>query len=627
MNFTLHTLNGIKLWLVLLLLSGAINVCRADSPRQTINFNRGWKYCQGDFDHAARPGFDDSEWEKIGLPHSFSTPYFMSKDFYVGYGWYRKAFPVKKEILGKKSFLEFDGVFQEAEIFVNGHLAGTHKGGYTGFSIDISAYLKEGKNLVAVRVNNCWRPDLAPRAGEHVFSGGIYRNVRLVIKSPTYIDWYGTWVTTPDLAENKGKSGSVHIRTDVCNASGKTDTYRLLTTVVDAQGKEVSSVSTSQVLPDNATYTFEQQTKEIQAPQLWHPNHPALYKVISSLYHGQELIDRYETAFGFRWFEWTADRGFFLNGEHLYFKGANVHQDHAGWGDAVTETGMRRDIRLVKEAGFDLIRGSHYPHSPAFSQACDEIGMLFWAENAFWGIGGHKGDGYWNASAYPVNESDRAEFENSVKAQLKELIHIHRNHPSIIVWSMSNEPFFTAPETINPMRKLLEETVKLSKQLDPTRPAAVGGAQRPLGEKRIDKLGDIAGYNGDGSYIPEFQQPDMPTVVSEYGSTTADRPGEYDPGWGDLAKNNAQNGFPWRSGQAIWCAFDHGSIAGSALGKMGIIDYFRIPKRAWYWYRNAYKGITPPEWPQEGTPARISLVADRTDNIKADGTDRCYVIQ
>lgn len=607
MNFTLHTLNGIKLWLVLLLLSGAINVCRADSPRQTINFNRGWKYCQGDFDHAARLGFDDSEWEKIGLPHSFSTPYFMSKDFYVGYGWYRKAFPVKKEILGKKSFLEFDGVFQEAEIFVNGHLAGTHKGGYTGFSIDISAYLKEGKNLVAVRVNNCWRPDLAPRAGEHVFSGGIYRNVRLVIKSPTYIDWYGTWVTTPDLAENKGKSGSVHIRTDVCNASGKTDTYRLLTTVVDAQGKEVSSVSTSQVLPDNATYTFKQQTKEIQAPQLWHPNHPALYKVISSLYHGQELIDRYETTFGFRWFEWTADRGFFLNGEHLYFKGANVHQDHAGWGDAVTETGMRRDIRLVKEAGFDLIRGSHYPHSPAFSQACDEIGMLFWAENAFWGIGGHKGDGYWNASAYPVNESDRAEFENSVKAQLKELIHIHRNHPSIIVWSMSNEPFFTAPETIDPMRKLLEETVKLSKQLDPTRPAAVGGAQRPLGEKRIDKLGDIAGYNGDGSYIPEFQQPGMPTVVSEYGSTTADRPGEYDPGWGDLAKNNAQNGSPWRSGQAIWCAFDHGSIAGSALGKMGIIDYFRIPKRAWYWYRNAYKGITPPEWPQEGTPASISL--------------------
>ena len=461
MNFTVHTCNGMKLWLVFLMLSSAIHVCRADSPRQTINFNREWKYCRGDFKSASRPDFDDSDWERTGLPHSFSTPYFMSKDFYVGYGWYRKAFPIKKEVLGKRSFLEFDGVFQEAEVFVNGHRAGTHQGGYTGFSVDISNYLKEGKNQIAVRVNNCWRPDLAPRAGEHVFSGGIYRNVRLVIKEPTYIDWYGTLVTTPDLGEKKGKSGSVHIRTDVCNRSGKTETYRLLTTVIDSRGKEAASVSTSQSLPDNATYTFEQQTREIQAPELWHPDHPALYKVVSSLYHGEKLIDRYETSFGFRWFEWTPDRGFFLNGEHYYFKGANVHQDHAGWGDAVTETGMRRDIRLVKEAGFNLIRGSHYPHSPAFSQACDEIGMLSWAENAFWGIGGHKGDGYWNASAYPVNEADRAGFESSVKAQLKELIRIHRNHPSIVVWSMSNEPFFTAPETIDPMRKLLSETVKL----------------------------------------------------------------------------------------------------------------------------------------------------------------------
>ena len=120
MNFTVHTCNGMKLWLVFLMLSSAIHVCRADSPRQTINFNREWKYCRGDFKSASRPDFDDSDWERTGLPHSFSTPYFMSKDFYVGYGWYRKAFPIKKEVLGKRSFLEFDGVFQEAEVFVNG---------------------------------------------------------------------------------------------------------------------------------------------------------------------------------------------------------------------------------------------------------------------------------------------------------------------------------------------------------------------------------------------------------------------------------------------------------------------------------------------------------------------------
>lgn len=613
-------MTAIRHFLLFILLCTAATM-QAVSPRQTVNFNRGWKYSQGDFESASRISFDDSAWEKVGLPHSFSTPYFMSKDFYVGYGWYRKAFPVRKDLLGKNCFLEFDGVFQEAEVFVNGHLAGTHKGGYTGFSIDLTKYLKEGKNQIAVRVNNLWRADLAPRAGEHVFSGGIYRNVRLLFKESAYIDWYGTWITTPDLATKKGVSTRVNVKTDVRNESKKAAEYRLQTNVVDARGKEIASVSTTHLLPANTTYTFEQMTADIQKPELWQPGSPTLYKVVSSLYKGKQLLDDCETSFGFRWCEWTADKGFFLNGEHLYFKGANVHQDHAGWGDAVTESGMYRDIQLMKDAGFDLVRGSHYPHSPAFSRACDEMGMLFWAENAFWGIGGHKGDGYWDCSAYPVNEKDRAGFDQSVKQQLTELIRIHRNHPSIVLWSMSNEPFFTAPETMDPMRNLLKETVALTRKLDPTRSVAVGGAQRPLDENRIDKIGDVAGYNGDGSYIPEFQNPGMPTVVSEYGSVTADRPGNYDPGWGDLAKNNAQNGFAWRSGQAIWCGFDHGSIAGSALGKMGIVDYFRIPKRAWYWYRNAYKNIAPPEWAQEGTPAAIRLEADKAQEIKTDGTD------
>lgn len=613
--------NGTKQLLLLGILLNLACFIHAASPRQTINFNRGWKYSQGDIEGAAQSSFDDSNWEKVGVPHSFSIPYFMSKDFYTGYGWYRKSFPLKKELLTEKSFLEFDGVFQEAEVFINGHFAGSHKGGYTGFSIDITPHLKEGKNVVAVRVNNLWKADLAPRAGEHTFSGGIYRNVRLVIKDPTHIDWYGTWVTTPDLAKNKGKASVVHIKTDVRNDSKESAKYKLVTVITDAQGSQVASISSSNYIPANSLYEFNQQTGEIKAPKLWHPSHPNLYKATTSLYKGKKLLDSYETTFGFRWCEWTADKGFFLNGEHLYFKGANVHQDHAGWGDAVTATGMRRDVQLVKDAGFDLIRGSHYPHSPAFSQACDEVGMLFWSENAFWGIGGHKGEGYWDASAYPVNEKDREGFNNSVKQQLCEMIRIHRNHPSIIAWSMSNEPFFTAAETIEPMSKLLKEAVQLSKKLDPTRAAAVGGVQRPLGEKRIDKLGDIAGYNGDGSFIPEFQHPGFPTVVSEYGSVTADRPGNYDPGWGDLAKNNAQKGFPWRSGQAIWCAFDHGSIAGSALGKMGIVDYFRIPKRAWYWYRNEYKNIAPPQWAQEGVAAKIALTADKTQAVKTDGTD------
>lgn len=591
------------------------------APRQTVNFNNEWKYSRGDFSNAGLPDFDDSAWETVGLPHSFSIPYFLSKDFYVGYGWYRKKLRLAKEEVAKKVFLEFDGVFQEAEVFVNGKLAGSHKGGYTGFSVDISSAVKAGDNRIAVRVNNIWRPDLAPRAGEHVFSGGIYRNVRLVLTEPAYIDWYGTFVTTPDLAENKGDSSRVNVKTDVCNSSGKAVRYKLQSDVTDVRGQVVASVVNTEIVPAGGRKQFNQTTDAVPAPALWCPEHPALYKVVSSLYKGNKLVDAYETSFGFRWFEWTVDNGFYLNGNHLYLKGANVHQDHAGWGDAVTEAGMYRDVQLVKAAGFNFIRGSHYPHSPAFARACDEKGMLFWSENAFWGIGGFQKDGYWNCSAYPVDEKDRAGFEASVKQQLAEMIRINRNHPSIVVWSMSNEPFFTAPETIDPMSNLLKDLVALTHRLDSTRPAAIGGAQRPLGKKRIDLLGDIAGYNGDGSSIPEFQHPAVANVVSEYGSTTADRPGNYDPGWGDLAKGGAQNGRSWRSGQAIWCAFDHGSIAGSALGKMGIVDYFRIPKRAWYWYRNEYRQIDPPEWPQTGTAVKMQLDADYVAGILADGTD------
>ena len=474
--------------------------------RQSINFNRNWKYMQGDYTGAERTDYDDSSWETIGIPHSFSIPYFMSKDFYTGYGWYRKSFELTAKDLKQQLFVEFDGVFQEAEVFVNGKKAGTHTGGYTGFYFDISSAVRMGNNVIAVRVNNIWKANVAPRAGEHVFSGGIYRNVRLVRKSPVHIDWYGIFATTPDLAAHQGKSSVVRVCTDICNKTNKTMEFKLLTEVKDAEGRILVSVENEEKVEANSMKKLEQITEAVNHPTLWHPRHPYLYKVVSSVYQGQMLIDRVETPFGFRWFEWTADKGFFLNGEHLFFKGVNVHQDQAGWGDAVTEAAMRRDILLMKEAGFDLIRGSHYPHAPAFSQACDEEGMLFWSEAPFWGIGGFRPDGYWDSSAYPVDKKDAQAFEASALQQLEEMIRIHRNHPSIVAWSMCNEAFFSAPEAMKGVRRLLKRMVDLTHQLDPSRPAAIGGAQRPLGDERIDKIGDIGGYNGDGATQPDFQE-------------------------------------------------------------------------------------------------------------------------
>lgn len=594
-------------------------------PREKINFNREWKFQVGDHKGAETVAFDDEKWENIGLPHSFSMPYFAAGNaFYVGYGWYRKVFEIPASHTGKRLALDFEGAFQDAEIYLNGRKVGSHQGGYTGFEIDITRAAKSGRNVLAVRLNNFWNARLAPRAGEHHFSGGLYRNVWLVATDPLHVAWHGTFVTTPKLS---AESGTVNVKTEVLNQSSTPKNCVLKTEIINPEGKTVAKMATSQQIAPGQMVTFDHTSTPVHNPKLWSPETPTLYRVASTVLDNGKPTDRYETAFGFRWIEWTADKGFFLNGKHRYIKGANVHQDHAGWGDAVTEAGMARDVKMMKDAGFDFVRGSHYPHAPGFSRACDELGMFFWSEGVFWGTGGFKDDGYWNCSAYPVNPDDEKPFEESVKQQLCEMIRIHRNHPSIIVWSMSNEPFFSDAKVMPKVRDFLKELIDETRKLDPTRPAAVGGCQR--GE--IDKIGDVAGYNGDGARL--FINPGVASVVSEYGSVMADRPGKYDPGWGDLpstpgANKNSQDSWrlPWRAGEAVWCGFDHGSIAGRKFGGMGIVDFHRLPKRAWYWYRNEYAKIPPPEWPKEGTPAGLLLEADKTTLERVDGTDDSHLI-
>jgi hypothetical protein len=610
-----------KILLSLAVLLFGTTLLAAEPPRQTISFNREWKFVLGDPPGAQAAAFDDRQWNDIGLPHSFSIPYFAAPQFYVGYGWYRKHFEVPAEWTGKRLFLEFEGAFQDAEVFVNGRRIGEHTGGYTGFSMDITSAVKTGGNVVAVRLNNRWNAQLAPRAGEHVFSGGIYRDVRLVATGPLHGTWYGTFVSTPQLSK---QSGTANVKTEIRNDSAVTKACALKTIVFDPDGKAIASISSTQSVPAGTTVTFDQTTDPIAKPKLWHPDHPYLYKAVSEVYDGEKVADRFETTFGFRWFKWTADQGFFLNGEHYYFKGANAHQDHAGWGDAVADSGFFRDVKMVKDAGFDFIRGSHYPHAPAFADACDRLGVLFWSENSFWGTAGFKDP--WGSSAYPPEAKDQAGFERSVKDSLRDMIRIHRNHPSIIVWSMDNEVFFTDGSTLPRVATFLKDLVAYSHELDPTRPAAIGGCQR--GD--IDKLGDIAGYNGDGARL--FINPGLPNVVSEYGSTMTDRPGDYAPGWGDLVDGPGDKSrpffwrYPWRAGEALWCAFDHGSIAGRRFGAMGMIDYYRLPKRQWFWYRNEYRHIPLPVWPVSGTPAALKLTTDKTTLKSVDGTDDAQLV-
>jgi hypothetical protein len=593
----------------------------AERVRQ--NFNAGWRFHLGDVAGAQAADFDDAAWSPVGLPHSFSIPYFQAPEVYVGYGWYRKDLTLAALPTGRRYSLEFEGAFQRAEVYVNGARVGGHRGGYTGFPVDITSALHPGRNIIAVRVDNIWDPTLAPRAGEHIFSGGLYRDVWLVTTDAVHVPWTGTFVTTPDLS---GHAGKVKVETEVRNDGAASVEVTVKTRVIDSRGATVAVLPdvTAQV-PAGQTAPVTQTSAPLEHLKLWSPETPDLYRAETRLVVAGRERDRFDTEFGFRTIAWTADKGFFLNGAHRYFRGANVHQDQAGWGDAVTNAAIDRDVGMIKDAGFDFIRGSHYPHDPHFAEATDRAGLMFLPEAPFWGTAGFKSP--WGAPAYPSDPAQQAAFDDSVKRQLTELIRINRNHPSIVAWGMDNEVFFTTQDTMPQVKRLLAEEVALSHRLDPTRPASVDGAQRG----GIDHIGDIAGYNGDGAVL--FPNPGIANFVAEYDSTMTDRPGAYDPGWGDIEKTpGATPGVPsswrfaWRSGEVIWAGFDHGTIAGRQFGSMGIIDYSRLPKRAWYWYRNAYRGIAPPIWPTVGTPAALRVTSSSPVIRRADGTDDVQLV-
>ncbi len=578
-----------------------------------INLNNDWKFMHGDFPDARENTFDDSDWYDVGIPHSFGIPYFMENHFYVGYGCYRKVLRIEPEWAGKRISLEFQGAFQDAEIFLNGQFAGGHKGGYTAFPVDVTDFVQPGENLLFVRLNNLWNPRLAPRGGEHVFNGGLYRDVSLLVKEPVHIAWYGTFIRTPNVSEEEAE---IAISTEVSNESDFSISVLLVSTI-SFNGQFLFDMKTPHRMAPWETVTIYQ-NGTLSAPRLWSPESPSLY-LLGSRVHVLDTAsagssDIQQTQFGIRWFSFSATAGFFLNGKPYDILGANVHQDHAGWSDAVTHAGIRRDVKLVKDCGMNFIRGSHYPHHTVFADECDRQGLLFWSELCFWGTGGPKKEGYWYSSAYPVHEEDMAPFEESCLQALSEMIRTNRNHPGIIVWSMSNEPFFSCDEVMEKARALVGRLVSASREMDPTRPAAVGGAQRG----GFDILGDLAGYNGDGAVL--YPDPGIPNFVSEYGSTVADRPGAYEPGYTDGVEKH----YPWRSGKALWCGFHHGSIFDD-MGHMGMVDYHRLPLRTWYWYRNELLGIVPPESALPGTPHALRLEADKKV-VANDGTDDVHII-
>ncbi|WP_129788197.1 glycoside hydrolase family 2 protein [Promicromonospora panici] len=532
--------------------------------REQRFINDDWTFDYGEHSGAELKS-PSPEWYDVGLPHSFDLPDFREPRFYVGHGCYRRCIDVPEAWIGNWVAVEFLGVFQVAEVFVNGRLVGRHEGGYTPFVVDISDAVAAGPND-------------------------------------------GIGVTTPVVdAERAEVNASVEVVNDEPGPVEVTVSAVLTAAVSDDGGPVASSAQVRRTIAAGETAVVEL-AGAVDQPVLWHPDHPHLYTLTVSIVVDGRVRDRQATAFGVRWFEFTADRGFFLNGERLDLHGANVHQNRGGWGDAGTRAGIRRDVAMVKDLGMNIVRGSHYPHHSYFAEEYDRQGLLFWSELHFWGIGGENVEGYWFASAYPVHQEDEPKFEESLRRALREMIRTHRNHPSIVTWSVGNEAFFSDDHVIGKAKALTSELVDLSHVLDPTRPAAVGGAQR----KGFDVLGDLAGYNGDGAEI--FHDQGIPNLVSEYHGVRGRGPGEYEV----TSEHGVEVDHPWRSGKILWCAFHYKSIAPGA-GLQGLVDYVRTPRRPYYWYREKMRGIAPPSFPEPGTAVALRLSSD-APKMPTDGT-------
>jgi len=478
--------------------------------RARVNFGFNWKFFKGDIPGAEDITFNDADWKSINIPHDWSIEGPFSKDNpsgrsggYLpgGIGWYRKSFDLFQKYRGKKIFIEFDGVYMNSDVWINGHHLGNHPYGYTSFHYDVTPYLKYGdsKNILAVRVDNSKQPNSRWYSGS-----GIYRHVWLLITDKLHVDHWGTFVTTPEVSK---ESATVEIKTRIKNETNVCKQVDLITTIIDKDNKVVKTIDTTQEIPQNGEYEFIQRAK-IKSPNLWSPDSPYLYKVYSTVKDEKKTVDNYETPLGIREFHFDANRGFFLNGENMKIKGVCLHHDCGCLGAACHERAIERKIEILKEIGCNAIRTSHNPPAPELLDYCDRYGLLVMDE-AFdeW----KKGKTEYGYHKY---------FEEWADKDLKSMIYRDRNHPSIIMWSVGNEiPEQSSPEGVKILRKL----VKLVHEEDPTRPVTSACNNiKAANETGFADLLDVVGYNYQERFYEEDHKnyPDRKII----GSETVDYP-------------------------------------------------------------------------------------------------------
>ena len=605
------------------------------SQRSRESFDFGWRFQKGDAPEGHLRKLDDSKWRPIDLPHDWSIEGSYDEreaaqgSLPTGIGWYRKRFRTPKEAKGRIVTLEFDGIYEKGEVWVNEHRLGMRPYGYSPVAYDITPYLSpEGENVVVVRVDNSLQPNSRWYSGS-----GIYRHTWLTVTESLHVVQWGVFITTPSVTSARA---TVQAKTIVRNDGKRSTLCALTTTLVDDEGTHLQSVETSQTVSAGTVAEFVQ-TLQIEKPSLWSVETPTMVRAITTVKRDGRVVDETTTPFGIREAVFDAKRGFLLNGKPVKLNGVCLHHEAGSVGAAVPERVWERRLELLKAMGCNAIRTSHNPPAAEFLDLCDRIGFLVMAE-AF---------DEWKVAKFPYGpkHSYVELFDEWFERDVTDFVRRDRNHPSIVLWSAGNEipdqAYASGAETL---RKLLA----VFRREDPTRMVTMAldhmASDPPEGRARPDLLAelDVVGYNyvsrwgtqGERYYDADrASHPDWRVIGTEHGAMGGTR-GDYRSlvgaggpggrGFGiSLGRIVDVEGL-WRftrlhdyvAGDFMWTGIDYlGEATWPLKGSpAGVIDTCGFKKDGFYFYQSQWTDAPMlhllPHWNWPGHEGRVvSVVA------------------
>ena len=578
-----------------------LNALAQAAVRSTTALDGPWRFQRADVAGAEAPGFDDTAWSTVSLPHTYNgVDGEAGGAYYRGPAWYRMALELPSASPGRRRFLEFDGAALVADVWVNGRHAGRHEGGYARFRFDVTQLLQPGRNTLAVRVDNAGQQTVAPLGGDFTIFGGLYRRVRLIETAAQHVDLldHGGPGLQVDAVPLPDAAARLQVAVRVRNDAAQSQRLGLRLTLRDAQGRVV--VRHQQAVRAAAdAIELQRATLTLAQARLWQGVHdPYLYRLSTELLKRGKVIDAVEVPVGIRRVEVDPQRGMLLNGKPYALHGVNYfHPGRPGKGLAVSEAEIDEDFAILQELGVTGLRLVHFQHPPRVYERADELGLLLWTE-------------------VPLNSSlhDSAAFRANLAQQMRELVQQQRNHPSVVIWGLGNE-VYQADETA---RAQLAELHALARQEDPGRLTAYAHCCA-ADDHPLALQGDLTGYNRYyGWYDREFSDigawadalhrrlPRLPIGLSEYGAGASalqqqdppQRPvpnGRWHPEqyqalfheayWSQISKR------PWLWGSFVWVGFDLASAGRNegdrpGINDKGLITYDRrMRKDAYHFYR------------------------------------------